>query len=231
MKKLGLALLVIFLSIYFLFFFPVGEKVQKTEEFSPLQDDRLAETFCPQIIPHELYGAPEIILYRLAKDKNDNYYLACHPVYAHEKNPHTTFWAFLNRILYTGGLSLQRWIFGPKDIELFVVKLNKNLKLQSIEYEDADWELAEKKRLPGLYKDFLVIHQKKTLSQNNLTLCFAISSWNHMHSPRPMDACQNIPKTPVAFFSEELWQKYGMTKTPPTLLRKHRAFRNFEILN
>ena len=106
--------------------------------YVPIRDDALASHFTPRIVPGN-YDVPERILYRMSvenledigsenhPEKNDNgrIFIAYFFVWAYERNDHSGFLPFLSRNLYTGGLSIQKFMFGPGDIEVITIVLEQ----------------------------------------------------------------------------------------------------------
>ncbi|MCS6985527.1 MAG: hypothetical protein NZM25_10445 [Leptospiraceae bacterium] len=186
----------------------------REQALKPVRDDSFAQKFCPQIKAHPQYGSPYRMLYRLGIDNSGGFYLACHPVYEKEENPHEGFLPLLSRLVYTGGLSLQKIIFGPEDVELIEVRINQKGEIYHIGYEDAENYNPT---------SFSVKHRPLTLLGGKPPLCFGIRSWNHMVYPLPAKDCRdNTIK--VEYFSEGLWKKYRMFKEREGFLRKSRRF-------
>lgn len=198
---------------------PLTETALNTGDFMPMRDDVLARQFAPQIVPHKLYGAPTRILYRMARAVNGHIHIAYHPFYPHEENPHQGLGATLSRLIYTGGLHLKDIMFGPADIELIEVVLDKNLKPVELGYEDA-----------GDYnpKAFAVKHVPKSVKNPTLPFCFETVSWNHMFALAKGELCRSLPPSAVEYFSESEWLHYRMVKKTEAILRRNRMHRQYE---
>ncbi|MBS0617332.1 MAG: hypothetical protein JSR44_04045 [Spirochaetes bacterium] len=198
---------------------PIRETIFTTEKFTPLRNDVLAKKYLPIILPHALYGAPERILYRMARDATGAIHIAYHPYYANEENPHAGFGAAASRYLYTGGLKLQRFIFGPADVELIEVILSNAGIVLELHYEDA------KNYNP---KSFSVRHEAKAVQNPASPFCFETRSWNHMFALVAAARCTGVNPLPLAYFNDDEWQRLKMVKKTEAILRRNRAHRIYE---
>ena len=217
--RLVATLLIIFGVATYWVLRPVRETDFSTPGFTPLRDDALASRFTPVILAHKLYGTPERMLYRMAKSSTGEIHIAYHPFYQNEENPHAGFGALMSRLIYTGGLHLKDILFGPADIELIEVILDKTGKPQSLAYEDA--ENYEP-------KNFGVKHSPKTEINPQLPLCFETASWNHMFSRAKGEACKGTGPLKSEYFSEKDWVQYKMVKKTEAILRRNRMHRVYE---
>ncbi|MBV6492488.1 MAG: hypothetical protein LDLANPLL_00482 [Turneriella sp.] len=188
-------------------------------EFTVLRDDVLAAKYAPRILPHATYGAPTRLFYRMGKNSENRVFIAYHPFFEDEINPHSGFGATINRLVYTGGLRLKDFIFGAADIELIEVILDKNLYPKKIA-----WEGAENYQP----KNFGVKHKPEAKDNPTVPFCFAITTWNHMFKNMDSSACSNTQPLKVEYFSTPLWEKYSMTKETEAILRRNRAHRIYE---
>lgn len=198
---------------------PLLETPMTTGDFTPIRDDALAAKFSPRIVPHELYGAPTRLFYRMARGHDGAIHIAYHPFYPHEENPHPGTGALLSRLIYTGGLHIKDIMFGPADIELIEVVLDKTLKPIELAYEDA-----------GDYnpKAFSVRHVVKLVKNPAVPACFTTSSWNHMFALAGAELCRSVQVPAVEYFHEPEWQKYRMVKKTEAMLRRNRMHRVYE---
>lgn len=198
---------------------PLTETPMTTGEFTPIHDDALAAKFAPRFLPHELYGAPERLLYRMAKNNDGKIHIAYHPYFPHEENPHPGLGAALSRIIYTGGLHLKDIMFGPADIELVEVVLDANLEPIELSYEDA-----------GDYnpKAFSVKHVAKLVKYPRPPFCFTSSSWNHMFALTQGELCRSATALVPEYFTEAEWQQFRMVKKTEAILRRNRMHRIYE---
>lgn len=198
---------------------PLKDTDFSTGEFTPVRDDALAVKFAPLIAPHGVYGAPTRLFYRMGKSRNGEIHIAYHPFYMHEENPHPGLGASLSRLIYTGGLGLKDIMFGPADIELIEVILDKSGKPAELAYEDA-----------GDYntKNFSVRHVPKLLRNPTPPFCFEVSSWNHMFRTAPAAACAKVQALKAEYFSESFWNEYRMLKKTEAFLRRNRMHRIYE---
>ncbi|MCX7633168.1 MAG: hypothetical protein N2Z22_07545 [Turneriella sp.] len=205
--------------VAFWVFRPLTQTAMDTGGFTPLRDDALAAKFVPRILPHPLYGAPERILYRMARSPQGKIHIAYHPFYSDEENPHPGFGAMLSRVIYTGGLRLKNIIFGPADIELIEVVITAKGEVEEVGYEEA-----------GHYYPhaFSVRHVPKTIKNPKLPLCFATVSWNHMFTLEDPEKCHKTKPLVPEYFSAAEWQKYRMVKNTEAILRRNRMHRVYE---
>lgn len=198
---------------------PVRETDFSLGGFTPLRDDALAIRYAPTVKGHALYGAPARLYYRMARSAAGEIHIAYHPFYSDEENPHRGFGAFMSRILYTGGLNLKGILFGPADIELIEVILDREGKPRLVAYEDA-----------GDYRpqNFGVKHVEKSVKNPVPPFCFETVSWNHMFAIAGQQACAGLhPMTPE-YFGENDWEKYRMVKKTEAILRRNRMHRPYE---
>lgn len=200
---------------------PLTETPMNTGDFTPIRDELLAAKFAPRFLPHELYGAPTRLFYRMARNRDGNVHIAYHPFFPQEENPHEGAGAFLSRIIYTGGLHIKDIMFGPADIELVEVVLDQNGKAIELGYEDA-----------GAYnpKAFSVRHVVKLVKKPEPPFCFTTSSWNHMFALARGDLCRSVSGPAPEYFTESDWQKYRMVKKTEAMLRRNRMHRVYERL-
>ncbi|MGL4368592.1 MAG: hypothetical protein ACRCUT_02820 [Spirochaetota bacterium] len=212
------------LSFLFAFLICAGAVFAAEPIFTPLRDDALAQEYAPYIINDDGYGSLLGIYYRAASDSDGNIWLAFHPIWPYERNTASGCSPWLSRSLYTGGIALQRTMFGPGDIEVLVVKLDKNRKPVLVQYETAENYDASA---------FSVKHKTVTIDQDlSFPLYFRVISWNHLFDLS--DAAFSgkgfslIRSAPV-YFSAEDWTCYGMTKEKTGALSKNRAHRAWEL--
>jgi hypothetical protein len=210
-----LVMVLLFVVVYY----PIGRKETPPTGYEPIRDDMLASQYLPIFDCPPEFGPILAVYYRAAKDESGLLHIAYHPVWARERNDTKAWGPFLSRWLYTGGLSLQRAMFGIGDIESIGMTINpENGEITKIEYETAA------NYSPS---DFSVKHltvDKKGPFES--PLCFKVMSWNHLFSleeaPRSSSGKRNNA-APLSYFTSELWAKYSMWKNPETLLRKDRA--------
>lgn len=198
---------------------PIRETDFATPGFTPLKDDLLAAKFAPVVLGHELYGAPTRLLYRMARNTKGEVFIAYHPFYPAEENPHKGFGAFMNRIIYTGGLHLKDIMFGPADIELIEVVLDKDGKPTLMAYEDAE------KYNPSA---FSVRHLAKSVNNPRQPFCFTTPTWNHMFALADASRCAGKVALKAEYFSEPEWVQYRMVKKTEAILRRNRMHRVYE---
>ncbi len=226
---------------------PTGPRLALPEGYEALADDALAAKFCPVFDCPREYGPIVDIYYRASKSKSDgSIYIAYHPVWVREWNSASGFGPSMNRAFYTGGLSLQKTMYGKGDIESIGLKLSPDAsRILEIRYETARGYNAS---------DFSVSHQNVVIeSPAQGRPHFAVVSWNHLFglaaaapgfSAAGGDSAKltaaaagtsdgNTPaaiwepypagQVPVSYFTSKLWNDYEMWKNPRTLLKKDRA--------
>jgi hypothetical protein len=198
---------------------PIRETDFSSGGFTPMRDDALAIRYAPVVKGHALYGAPLGLLYRMARSEDGDIHIAYHPFYGHEENPHSGFGAFLSRILYTGGLNLKNILFGPGDVELIEVVLNKRGQPRLVAYEDA-----------GDYRpqNFGVRHVQKSVKDPLPPFCFETVSWNHMFALAGWQSCAGVNPLKPVYFGDDEWEKYRMVKKTEAILRRNRMHRPYE---
>ena len=210
-------------ALVFLFFlvaqYPKGKKETPPSGYTFLRDDMLAAACEPVFDCPQEFGPILAVYYRAARDKSGVTYIAYHPVWAREWNETKAFGPFLSRFLYTGGLSLQRVMYGIGDIE----SVGLSIDTASGKPIGVDYETAAEYDPSSFSVKHLKVSKKGPFS---LPLHFRVVSWNHLFtldeearaSPGKPD-----PRIPLSYFTPELWAKYAMWKNPETLLYKNRA--------
>lgn len=214
------------------------------ESFAPFQDDDLALRYCPVFESPSSFGPIVAVYYRAARDKDDNLHIAYHPVWKRERNDNSGFGPFLSRVIYTGGISLQRAMFGKGDVESIGVTIDAEGEVVGLEYETAEDYRPD---------SFSVTHLPiKEEGKVDLPLRFRIVSWNHLFVRKGNEASAKVligitgteagrepdaqeifsaegtdvagtKSVPFGYFSAKLWSDYAMWKNPETILRKNRS--------
>ena len=240
---LSIALLVLSLCLFGIYW-PIGKKEMPPEGYSAFRDDALARRYCPVFESPSSFGPIVALYYRAARDGEGKIHIAYHPVWERESNSGAGMGPLFSRTVYTGGLSLQRAMFGKGDVESIGVTIDADGKVVVLEYEtakDYDPEAFSVKHLPV-----------KEEGKIDLPLRFRVVSWNHLFAwdgneasamtsalmARP-DAGRGLgtedvftaegfglPGTrsvPFGYFTEKLWSDYAMWKNPETILRKNRS--------
>jgi len=159
--------------VCFAIFYPTGKKEAPPEGYVPLRDDRMAARYMPVFECPPEFGPILAVYYRAAIDKTGLVHIAYHPVWVRERNDTKAFAPFMSRILYTGGLSLQRLMYGPGDIEAVAITIDMSSgEIQEVDYETAaDYNPAS----------FSVKHQAVSLKGSFAPpLRFRVMSWNHL---------------------------------------------------
>ncbi|MEM7180709.1 MAG: hypothetical protein AAF518_07340 [Spirochaetota bacterium] len=213
----GLCAVLVFLFCQFCSSIPTKKDVPG---FSPIRDDSFAEKYRPFLLLADKEIPPEKLLYRASKDAQGNIHLAYHFVWAKEENTHSGFYPFLSRNLYTGGLSLQKVLFGKEDVELISLVMSPTREILQVTYE-----------IPENYSpsDFSVKHRTVTEKDNlSFPLVFQVISWNHLVKRIPSPAKKQLFSLPVRYFDRELWREYSMVKDSESTFNRHRAHRLYE---
>lgn len=191
-----------------------------SEGWTPLRDDALARAHLPGLRVQSEYGAPVAVFYRAARTPDGSTFLAYHFVWEREENPAPGLGAAVSRAIYTGGLSLQRLMFGKGDVELLVIELEPDGTARACSYEEAQgYDPAS----------FSVTHApaRRALALGERAL-LEVMSWNHLFRALPAGASVDADP-PLSYFEEEAWQAYGMHKARPTFLRRDRALKPWEL--
>ncbi|MEN6499046.1 MAG: hypothetical protein ABFC65_00755 [Rectinema sp.] len=233
---------VLLVLVCFVVWYPAGGKEAPPAGYSPLRDDDLAARYRPVFVCPTEFGPILAVYYRAAQDDSGLIHIAYHPLWAGERNNTKAFWPFLSRILYTGGLSLQRLMYGPGDIETIGLAIDPaSGKIVEVEYETAaDYDPSR----------FGVKHQEVSLKGSfDPPLHFRVISWNHLFrleedraavpgtgvlsaelasgeatsAELASDEASSAEAAPLSYFTPELWAKYAIWKNPETILRKDRA--------
>ncbi|MBL8032920.1 MAG: hypothetical protein JNJ69_04420 [Leptospiraceae bacterium] len=223
LKHRGLRALIIFLIIAGVVTFwvlrPIKETDFSTPGFTPVRDDALAQNLAPIIIGDEKYGSPTRLLYRMARSATGDTYIAYHPFYPDEENPHSGFGALMSRLIYTGGLHLKDIMFGRADIELIEVVVGKAGKPELLAYEDAENYNP---------RAFSVKHLPKSVKNPVQPFCFSTPTWNHMFALADAKLCTGKKPLKAEYFTEAEWNQYRMVKKTEAILRRNRMHRVYE---
>lgn len=183
--------------------------------FEPLRNDALAAKHAPMISSPAEFGQPEALYYRAATS-NGKLYITYHFVWPGESNPAPGFLPWLNRNLYTGGLRMQKTMFGKGDVEMISLVLDSNGNVDEVIYETAE------NHDPS---DFGVKHSTvRTVAEPPLV--FRVVSWNHLfllEKGAPVEG-QLRPE----YFSASLWDEYEMVKENESILKRSRAHQPYE---
>ncbi len=220
------AILVIVFAIIFYAYVKLTSTVQvhstDIEGYTPVRVGSVAQRYVPIVIPGESFDEPVRLLYRASRDTDGNIHLAYHFIWGKEENNAEGLMPFLSRNLYTGGLSLQRVMFGKGDVEVVGMVISPKGRIIRLEYETAaDYNP----------QDFSVKHKDVTVDGPLSTpVCFEIISWNHMFDfkKNPTEKCKDGVRLQVEYFTKELWEEYTMFKPEETMLKKNRAHLKWE---
>ena len=187
-------------------------------EFQMVKDDELAQRYCPVIVQGEgIEPEPSAIYYRMAS-QGERIFIAYHIVWAYEKGEGKGFEKLWNKLFYTGGLKLQKVIFGPGDVEAIEIVIDREKRdMLRLRYERAGHQGVEKtaEELRGIEKPYL-----------------EVTTWNHMFeliSPEETSG-KRVYSLKPEYFTEELWRYYKITKKHKHLLSQPRAHFSWEKL-
>jgi len=207
------------------FLYPIGPRELPPVGTAPIRDDALAARYLPRFSSPPGFGLIRSVYYRASTDKDGFIRIAYHPVWALERNDAPGLAPFLSRILYTGGLSLQRLAYGMEDIECIGLTVDpSNQAIVELEYETAEGYSSS---------NFDVQHG--TVVEKGpfaLPLRFRVISWNHLFALEGGASAAYVSPEPPAglsYFSPELWSRYSMTKGRETPVRKDRAHFAWEL--
>lgn len=194
--------------------------------FTPIKDDELAKRYAPLLISRSEHGDPFGLYYRASKDVEGNTYITYHYFWEKEENAFGTgVGPFFSRNIYTGGLKLQKTMFGKGDIELVSFIIDPSGKIQHVEYETAENYDPNK---------FGVKH--KHIERNGFhkePLLFKVMSWNHLfnyvqdNASNANNSTNVIRLTPV-YFNEKLWQEFEIVKEKESFFSRSRAYKEYE---
>lgn len=211
---------------------PFDMRRQFPPNMVPIRDDELALRNCPTFACKEELGRILAIYYRAAiHTETGLVHIAYHPVWDREVNTSATLGGLVSRHFYTGGLALQRLIYGKEDVECIgiVIDPSHDERVVSIHYETAD-DYNE----GNLFVRHAPVEEHGGVFER--PLCFKIISWNHLSvriSRRTggdlESARSDCSAPPLSYFTCELWNEYSMTKRVETLFNRDRAHFAWEI--
>lgn len=191
--------------------------------FSPIKDDLLASKYAPRVVISEKYGNPVALHYRASKHDSGNTHITYHLIWDKEENNGSGWKPFLSRWIYTGGLSIQKIMFGKKDMEGVSLVVTPAGEVIQVIFETAE-NYSD--------SDFGVKHKPVVLDGKfKINLLFDVMSWNHLF--RRVEQEETVSKDKIlsltpTYFTESLWQEYTMVKREEKLLSKNRAHQTYE---
>ncbi|MCR9140850.1 MAG: hypothetical protein NXI24_01160 [bacterium] len=197
-------------------------------EFTPIKDDALAARYAPVLVPSPDYGDPVALYYRASKDTKGNTHLTYHFLWEFERNDTGGCLPFLSRNIYTGGLGLQRTMFGPGDIELVSLQIDPAGRVFALFYETA--ENYDPSSFGVKHKR---VSRLVTSGEIKGPYLFEVISWNHLFEAREMESLSdaeraNLVQLTPEYFSEKLWRQYEMYKAEESFFSRSRAHEPFE---
>lgn len=228
-KKGRLIIVVIPLLILFVLFCPLKINENSVSGYEPIKNDVLANEFKPIIVSNNEFRIPYKMVYRASVDDENNTYIAYHVFWDREVNLTNGIMPFLSRNIYTGGLKIQKLMYGKEDVEVIEIKLNPNKEVVRVQYETAE------NYNPN---NFAVEHKNVMLEGNDLetykseNVVFEVVSWNHLFDLKTIDDLEMNDKEKVdievEYFDSEEWEEYEMSKKINTILKKDRAHYGYE---
>jgi len=193
-------------------------------ELKLFQDQALAERYAPVIAQGEgIEPAPDHLYYLMA-DSPGRIFIAYHVSWPYEKDETKGLAAAFNKVFYTGGLKLQKKIFGPEDIEVVELVIDK----QSGEIARVRYESAEVEKKGNKVKQN---HQGREAENVKPPVYFETITWNHMFaliSPEELGA-RKVYQLQPEYFSAERWEYYKMAKKRRSLFSQDRAYFSWEV--
>ena len=192
----------------------------------PKKAGHMVERYRPVIVQEDdIPAKPEAMLFRVATDEEcATLKLAYHVVWPYEEDPRTGFWPAVTRATYTGGLKLQKLIYGPGDTEVIEIHVDiETGDIKRVRYETAEYD-----------KKGNVVHveviKEGAEAPEGPTLAFKVISWNHLFDmmdevPDDGDGVYRFAPGP---FTDELWDRYKMTKKHESPLRRDRDHPDWE---
>ncbi len=213
------AFLLLFAALAFLLLAPRGEAQAFPAGWTPIRDDARAASLLPGL-RSAAEEAPLAAKYRAARGPDGRLYFGYHFIWAREENPARGFGPALSRALYTGGLSLQRLMFGKGDVELVVVEADAEGRALAFSFEEAkDYDPAS----------FSVTHSPaRALVEGGGRALLEVMSWNHLFRALPQGSAVDADP-PLGYFDEAAWREYSMSKERPSFLRRNRALAPWEL--
>lgn len=222
MKKKLKFLLILFAVGGLFYFLNSTTKINSMDVpgYIPRKFDEFAKMYAPKLISSS-YGEPIALYYRASEDDLKNIHITYHFVWEKEENASSGVKPFFSRNIYTGGLKIQKMMFGKGDIEIVSLVVNPPGKIISAEYETAE-NYSD--------ADFSVKHKTIELKEElKNPLLFKVVSWNHLFElvKDGAEESEGLKLTPT-YFNEKLWQEYEMVKVNETRLKKSRAHKIYE---
>jgi hypothetical protein len=222
-QKSGLILALLILAAFLL------APAQWPPEKTPIADfryDALAEKYCPVIVQGKgIEPPPSHIYYRMGQD-DGRILIAYHVAWPFEKDETKGVAAAWNKMFYTGGLKLQRKIFGPEDIEVIEFVIDKKSgQVIRLRYETA----TVSKEGDQVKQN----HLNKEETRANPPVYLETITWNHMFGASGPDqvAGKQVYKLKPEYFTQDRWDYYQMSKKRQSLLSQDRAYYDWELLD
>ena len=218
----------IYISLFlFIFTFcstpqPIDKNADTVPSFTPVKDDEFAKRYAPLLEIGSEHGDPFAIYYRASKDPEGNTHITYHFFWEKEENTGSGTGPFFSRNIYTGGLKLQKSMFGKGDIELVSFLIDKTGKIQQVEYETAENYDPNKFGVKHKHIERKGFHKEPVL--------FKVISWNHLfdYVGDNTDSTKPAIRLTPQYFNQSLWEEYGMVKEKESFLSRSRAHKLYE---
>ncbi|MBK8397304.1 MAG: hypothetical protein IPL26_18975 [Leptospiraceae bacterium] len=201
---------------------PIDKNLDTVSGFTPIKDDEFAKRYAPSLESGSIHGDPFAIYYRASKDLEGNTHITYHYFWEKEENTGSGMGPFFNRNIYTGGIKLQKSMFGKGDIEMVSFMIDKSGKIQQVEYETAENYEPNKFGVKHKHVERNGFHKEPVL--------FKVISWNHLFDYIG-DNTINTPNTIrliPQYFNQSLWEEYAMVKEKESFLSRNRAHKPYE---
>ena len=188
--------------------------------FTSVRDDALAARHAPVLFVGA-FEQPIRLLYRMARDSAGRTHIAYHFVWEYERNNAPGWGPFLSRWVYTGGLGLQRIMFGRGDVETLALVIGPSDRVLEFAYETAEQYNP---------REFGVRHRTVRIRAPQPTpAALRVMSWNHLFEEAGSGSGNGarVALHPE-YFTAALWEEYSMFKATETFFSRSRAHEPFE---
>lgn len=202
-------------AIIITFNIPIRKTPLLMENYKAIDDEELVNKYTPVFYVKSV--KPVALYYRTSTDKAGNEYIVYHLIFDKNVYDASGIKGAFNKYIYYEGLSLRNFVVGKNDIKMIYMKFNKDKVLKEIKYDLNDKQMV-------LTGDFIA------------PLYFKVSEKDHNVDYLEKDDNDEIKVeagyTPfdvgVTYFTNKLWQDYGMFKKKETVLKQSRPHYFFE---
>lgn len=201
----------------------VDPKADLVNGFIPIKNDELAKRYAPLLKAGSIHGDPFALYYRASKDEAGNIHITYHFAWEKEENTTSGIGPFFSRNIYTGGLKLQKTMFGKGDLEMVSLIIDSNGIIQKVEYEIA--EDYDPNKFGVKHKHVIRTEPHKEL------LAFEVMSWNHLfqYLGDKYEYSQGFVQLTPTYFTQSLWEEYTMIKEKEGFFSRNRAHKPYEV--